>query len=494
MMKKIAGVARCVVFLTILMLVLGTINEVLQPNYTYVNADWPSSTTYNQFYRMEKNTVDVLFMGSSVCINAFSPMQLYRDHGIRSYNLGSEQQGPFLSYFWLKEALRYQKPKVVVIDALFCCTRYDETVVNTTDGMVRKCLDAMRLSPVKIEAIRTLCSLDEKQDKMSYYLKNLQYHDRWKNLNAVDFDRSERAYSKLMGYAPGRDNPRYTYKTFDPKDPTAVSDAFHELSMEYMDKMAVLCKENGIEMIFVNIPGDEIDDGKNNRFNAFAKKHGIDFYNFSETSLYQTIGAKLPEESIVLHSNLKGAAKLTAYMGNLLVGQYGIKGVKDEQWEKNLTFYENFIRMEELPSIDDAETYLATLPREDCTIFMTVKDDAYTGMTDGVKEELQKLGLHTQWNEEMYRQPYLAILSSGKIIEGAKGYQGHSDRFEGGRYDLLSIGYQDGNVASIKINGEEQSVNQRGLNIVVYSHYLNRVVDSVNFDMHGGTGTALRKE
>ena len=150
--------------------------------------------------------------------------------------------------------------------------------------------------------------------------------------------------------------------------------------------------------------------------------------------------------------------------------------------------------MEELPAIDDLEAYLASLPESDCTIFMTVKDNAYTGMTEGAKAQLKRLGLYTEWNENMYRQPYMAILSEGKKIEGAGGYQAYSDRFAGGRYDVKSIGYNEGNVASVMINGEECSVNRRGLNIVVYSHYLDRVVDSVNFDLQEGDGTAFRKE
>ena len=169
-------------------------------------------------------------------------------------------------------------------------------------------------------------------------------------------------------------------------------------------------------------------------------------------------------------------------MGRLLSEKHGVKSVQDSQWADNLPFYENVLRLHELPFTDDLETYLSLLPENDCTIFMTVKDDAYTGMPEGAKQQLRRLGLYTEWNQDMYRQPYMAILSEGKAIEGAGGYQAHSGRFAGGRYDVKSIGYSDGNVASVMINDKECSVNQRGLNIVVYSHYQDRVVDSVNFD------------
>jgi len=491
MMKKITGVLRCVAFLLILAVTLSTVNGILLPKYYYFNAYWPSSTTFNQFYEMRENSIDVLFLGSSVAMNAFSPMEIYKEYGIRSFNLGSEQQSPFLSYFWLKEALRSQLPEIVVMDARFCYNYRPHTVINTEEGLTRKSLDQMRLSPVKIQAIHELCSMDSSHSELSYYLPNIRYHDRWKQLEKIDFYRGEYRYSKLMGFCMGTDINPDPYATFDPQDGLAQPEGLHALGMEYLDRMAVLCKEKGIKMILVNIAGNEMDDGINNAYTTFAQKHGIDYYNFCETEQYHAVGARFPEESIFRHMPLRGGIKMSQYMGMLLTEKYGIESVQDSQWEDNLSFYENVLRMHELQFTHDLETYLSLLPEKDCTIFMAVKDDAYAGMPEDAKAELKRLGLRTEWNESMRRQPYMAILSNGKIIEGAGGYQAYSDRFEGGRYDVKSIGYSDGNVASVMIDGKEYAVNQRGLNIVVYSHYQDKVIDSVSFDIQEGA-PALR--
>ena len=486
MMKRIAGIARCVVFLVILACVLGKINDILEPNYNFTNADWPSNSTYDGFYEMKENSIDVLFLGSSVAANSFSPLQIYKDYQIRSYNLGSEQQSPFLSYFWLKEALRYQKPQAVVIDLRFCVNMNAASPINTLEGLTRKCLDAMHFSPVKVEAVRTLCKLDPAHSEMSYYLTNLRYHDRWKSLEKSDFNWNEYNKYHLMGHALSRDIYTGEYYTFDSKDSESVSNEFHQLSMEYMDKIALLCKENGIELILVNVLGNVMDDGIHNGYTALAERHGIDYYNFSETGLHNALAVKHPEESVFGHASPKGAVKMSQYMGGLLADVYGVEGIKDEQWEEKLSFYENALKMHELPSIDDLESYLAMIPDDDCTVFMAVKEDASAQMPEGAKAQLKRLGLNTEWNEDMYRQPYMAILSPHGNIEGAMGYQAHSSRFEGGRYDVQSIGYQEGNAASILINGKEYSLKSRGLNIVVYSHYQDKVIDSVNFDTHVG--------
>ena len=99
MKEQIKNIFKCVLFLLILLCSLTAINKVLVPKYILKNSTWPTTSSYRQFYKMEPNSIDVLFFGSSVCVNAFIPQEIYNDYGIRSYNLGSEQQSIFLSYY-----------------------------------------------------------------------------------------------------------------------------------------------------------------------------------------------------------------------------------------------------------------------------------------------------------------------------------------------------------------------------------------------------------
>jgi len=47
-------------------------------------------------------------------------------------------------------------------------------------------------------------------------------------------------------------------------------------------------------------------------------------------------------------------------------------------------------------------------------------------------------------------------------------------------FEIISAGWLYGNVSSIKYNGEEQSKNRIGLNIVIYDKEKREIVDSVN--------------
>ena len=131
-MEKLLYGLRCILLLTVITALLTRVNHITIPKYTLANSEWPSTSTYHQFYKMEKDTLDVLFFGASVAVNSFSPQELYNNFGITSYNLGSEQQSIFLSYFWLKEALTYQSPKVVVLDTLYLFNTHPENAINTT--------------------------------------------------------------------------------------------------------------------------------------------------------------------------------------------------------------------------------------------------------------------------------------------------------------------------------------------------------------------------
>ena len=200
MRKHIIRIIEIVVFLSILVISLNFINECSMPKYTLKNNLWPTTSTYKQFYLMDKDSIDVLFLGSSVVVNSYSPQELYNTYGIRSYNLASDQQSIFLSYYWLKEALRFQAPKAVVLDTRFLFPDHFESPINTTEELTRKCLDPMKWSSVKREAVSDLCRLDSSQSELSYYLKNLRFHTRWTEMSEEDFVPSEYSYSELKGH------------------------------------------------------------------------------------------------------------------------------------------------------------------------------------------------------------------------------------------------------------------------------------------------------
>ena len=81
MNKHIKNIVKCVLFTGILITSLLGINELLMPKYTLKNNTWPTTSTYHGFYKMKKDTVDVLLMGSSTTVNALNPRRSITNTG-----------------------------------------------------------------------------------------------------------------------------------------------------------------------------------------------------------------------------------------------------------------------------------------------------------------------------------------------------------------------------------------------------------------------------
>lgn len=494
MQDRIKGVVKSIIFLIILVIMLYYINQILQPKYIYKNSIWPTTSTYNQFYRMEENSIDVFFLGSSVCVNAFSPQEIYNNYGIRSYNLGSEQQSIFLSYFWLKEVLRFQSPQVVVLDTKFLFDIHPETAINTTEGMTRKCLDPMKWSGVKAEAVNDLCSIDESQSKLSYYLTNIRFHSRWSSLAEHDIDMSEVQYAELKGYSAVDAYGPQSYTPFI-LDNTDIYEDFEPTMQEYLERIVELCKENDIRLVLVSLPGNTMNSGIHNNLTKYATDNNVDYYNLCETGNYEAIGAILPKESVISHENLWGSIKMSKYIGELLSETYDVAAVQDAQWEETKDYYEHVIKNCELVHITDFAEYLKAVDDQNYSVFVSVGNDATTGLTDEMKVALMKLGVETDWTDK-YRWSYYAVILPGEgVVEKAgEDTLTVTGGFRGNRsvYTITSNGYYTGSEAAITIDGTNYSKNGSGFNIVVYDNVTMKVIDQVQFDTGDTSVSAVR--
>ena len=156
-MKKVFFWIKAIIFLCIAALCICVVNVILLPKYMN-DSQWPTTATFTQFYLLEDNSVDVLFLGSSHAASAFNPQVVYDHENIASYNLASEQQNLLVSYYWLKEALETQQPEAVVLDVLMLFDFIKDEPRNTEEAMQRKSIDFMKWSANKVEAVHDICT------------------------------------------------------------------------------------------------------------------------------------------------------------------------------------------------------------------------------------------------------------------------------------------------------------------------------------------------
>lgn len=332
-------------FILSLILAVRITSRILVPEYLYQNSEIASTSTMEGFYRLDRDSVDVLILGSSHLANGLIPQEIYDSSGITSYNLSFEQESPMLSYYLLREALRYQTPQAVIVDLCQAYRYTGDHDINMWGELWRKPVDSMRLSEVKRELIDDLYVRGDIEEKASYYLPLIRYHSRWKELRPEDFERLLwHKHYELMGFYP-----QYyeNVSGFEPLQLTGSEalDPLDPVMRDYCVRIGELCREKDIKLIFMSTPGRDIDEAKHNAFASLASEQGGYLIDMSEISVYERVGNKEPEETFFKedgdeHMNLKAAVK-TSYLTGEILTELGVQGHKDQQWEETRDYYKN---------------------------------------------------------------------------------------------------------------------------------------------------------
>lgn len=301
----------------------------------------------HSFYSLEKNSLDTIVIGSSHAYYGVTPNILWEENGITSYVMASPAQTPALSYYLLKEVMKYQKPKVVLYET-YGCTYND---YFSDEGILRNVTDSMKLSKNKIDMINTLCSDLSFEDRMPYYLPLIKYHDRWRRLKNFDFHadstylKGTKATLETRHYNPNRN------LECDPKP-------LWEGSQEYLDKIVQYCEDNDIELVFIATPVCDYREkkwlnyySKNLTIEKYAKEHDIPFWFYDKMDVVNKVDYYTDFVDYG-HMNSYGQAVYTKELGLNLKNQYGMTGHKGDPayktWDEDLEKYkENIADLEE---------------------------------------------------------------------------------------------------------------------------------------------------
>ena len=253
----------------------------------------------------------VLFVGDCEVYESFSPVTLFNEFGATSYIRGSAQQLMWQSYYLLREALKTETPRVVVLSV--CSIRYAEP---QNEAYNRMTLDGMRLSRDKLEAVGA--SLTAGETEASYYIPLLRYHDRIFELTGEDLRYLFRGPELTCnGYLMRCEVVPYTWM---PTAPVLRDPSFGEKPVEYLDRIVDLCREKGIELILVKSPClypawyEEWDRW----LEAYAADHGVEYVN--AISRMGEMGIDLSRDTYDggIHLNVYGAEKYTRWLGERL--------------------------------------------------------------------------------------------------------------------------------------------------------------------------------
>ena len=130
---------------------------------------------YGNFFAEEQG-FDVLFMGTSRVLDGVQPMELWRDYGVTSYNMGNNSENLETTKWVLDIAMDTHTPKVALIDVYYI----DRKVTDAWAYSFRHLfLDEIPLTKKKIECVKaTLPESEWTEFLMPFSL----YHGRWEEI------------------------------------------------------------------------------------------------------------------------------------------------------------------------------------------------------------------------------------------------------------------------------------------------------------------------
>lgn len=294
----------CVAFVLVAALLLHVCGNILRPAHTDYGSTWSA------YLSEPKDSIDVLFLGSSYAYCDWNPGCMYAGSGLTGYVMGGSEQVPAITYWYLKEALRTQSPSVVVMEAtsLFFDRYQNYTQIN------------LGYMPWGMNRVRAILECAEEDKKLGLFWDLYFYHDRWKELGLVDI--------KKAIFPPGWDHL---------KGHTAVDQVFaetadgpflsgmrqteevYEQNIADFARIAALCAQEGIDLIVtINPTYSQYTQEVYDRLKADVERNpGVRFVNwadsFAQAGLDPTV--HLYDGG---HLNQDGAKLFSAYTGRYL--------------------------------------------------------------------------------------------------------------------------------------------------------------------------------
>lgn len=319
--------------------------------------------TFYDFYRyVPENTVDVLCVGSSHIFCGIDPIRLYEEYGIAAYDLANGSQSLWFSYYYIEEALKRQKPEIIILD-VFPVYITDDSYF---DEKVQMNLLTMRPSLTKWKALQT-ANID-RGNRLEVFWEFPVAHTKYDSLGRWDYESGEGANNRYAGYA--YHDEIEVYEADSVRDVSMIRDGvpISSKAEEYLRKCIELCHQEGIEILLVNAPWPDITEEAQKHYNyvqTIADEYQIPFLN---GCLYQdTIGMDYSRDSMGDrgHLNYSGVTKFTKWLGRYLHDHYDLKDRRSDDrygyWERTAEKLHQKIWMRELEEESDFVEYTQRL-------------------------------------------------------------------------------------------------------------------------------------
>lgn len=280
-----------------------------------------------------ENSLDVLFLGSSLAYCDVVPSVIYEESGLTSFVMAGPEQTAPVTYYYLRETLKTQSPKTILLEVTGLFFPPDNRFLKS--NLTFMPYNENRLIPTVTETSGS--------ERLGLLFPLYAYHDRWDELTGEDWERG------ISGYDP---DPLAGYTFLDQAAPVEGFTVRDDLdgdpehfarAVEYLDNIRALCEAEGIRLVcFVSPAAQRMGEDFKERLALALEGVTVELIDFNDSfdSFSFDLGADFYDPR---HLNYRGAEKFSRSLAGLLTDWGAVPGGGEDSalWERRMASFES---------------------------------------------------------------------------------------------------------------------------------------------------------
>ena len=289
------------------------LQDLLIPRFPY-----ESTSIVDAYSKMENNSIDVLFLGSSQMYCTIDSEKLTREHNVSSINLGAAAQPLLATKFYFNQALKTQSPKVICLEVT---TAFNQNT-NISEDKIAWSYSPMSPSIDKFNSLSEVFEGDFMRAFMYTYTPLFVYHDRWNSIkkSEIEYMISNRILNSTIanrGYVRRDNIESYPIAFFNGTGEKKTIPKESKDAIIYMKKQ---CDKKNIKLLLFKSPDSTWTKDESESIKQFVNYNGLEFIDLHE--YINDIGFDSNHDfSDEGHLNDYGAQKVAGFIAKV-VSQY----------------------------------------------------------------------------------------------------------------------------------------------------------------------------
>lgn len=425
-----------------------------------------SNMNYLGFKELPDNTLDYLILGSSNVYMDISPAVIWKNYNYAGYVYASPTQPIYISYLYLMNALKTQKPKIVFLDA-FGIAHYEHAVYESYAHLG---MDYLPLNYNKFKIIKQL-----PYEKEGFIFPFVLYHSRWEEL-------SKNSDFKLLGYSPYEDFLGYTPAYIVQEASGSLLSEQNDICeipttvLSYVDKIYELCRLNDIQLVLFKTPVISWSLSESEAVGELANKMGIEYLELNKFMENYQIDLTRDFCDGGAHLNDQGSEKVSLYLGKYMSDSGYEKKERCENeemyYEKRVEAQDNYKELYDLRQCSSLAEYINNMNMNEYVVLLqgnngTEENNIIEYLNESFGFNCTQMGLKV-----------VGLINDGKLVQNADALSAIlQESISGVNFYIESNDDSSGKKSKIQVDYQNYS-KESNFNIVVYSKKMKAVIDT----------------